>query len=102
MGSLLQRMTPHPTDPEQCVFDHWYYAFTPPNGEEVLRAQTNVRVDAKGAEQEFFDYGDRPMGIIPDQTWPSLLASNLGYGQGAFRERQQRAGRRNKLVAFNH
>ena len=52
-GVLLQRMTPHPTDPEQCVFDHWYYAFTPPNGEDILRAQTNVRVDAKGVEQDF-------------------------------------------------
>ena len=95
-GVLLQRMTPHPTDPEQCVFDHWYYAFTPPKGEELLRAQTNVRVDTKGAEQEFFDYGDRPMGIIPDQDVAITTGQQLGLRSRGFR-RATAAGQEDRI-----
>ena len=95
-GVLLQRMTPHPSDPEQCVFDHWYYAFTPSKGEEVLRAQTNVRVDAKGAEQEFFDYGDRPMGIIPDQDVAITTGQQLGLRSRGF-QRATAAGQEDRI-----
>ena len=83
-GVLLQRMTPHPTDPEQCVFDHWYYAFTPPEGEDLLRAQTNVRVDGENTEHQIFDYGDRPMGIIPDQDVAITTGQQLGLRSRGF------------------
>ena len=83
-GVLLQRMTPHPTDPEQCVFDHWYYAFSPPEGEDLLRAQTNVRVDGENTEHQFFDYGDRPMGIIPDQDVAITTGQQLGLRSRGF------------------
>ena len=95
-GVLLQRMTPHPNDPEQCTFDHWYYAFTPPNGEDVLRAQTNIRVDAKGVEQEFFDYGDRPMGIIPDQDVAITTGQQLGLRSRGFK-RATTAGQEDRI-----
>ena len=83
-GVLLQRMTPHPTDPERCVFDHWYYAFTPPEGEDLLRAQTNVRVDGENTEHQIFDYGDRPMGIIPDQDVAITTGQQLGLRSRGF------------------
>ena len=83
-GVLLQRMTPHPIDPEQCVFDHWYYAFTPPEGEDLLRAQTNVRVDGENTEHQIFDYGDRPMGIIPDQDVAITTGQQLGLRSRGF------------------
>ncbi|MGI9643013.1 MAG: aromatic ring-hydroxylating oxygenase subunit alpha, partial [Acidimicrobiia bacterium] len=45
-GLLMQRMRPHPTDPEQCLFDHWYYAFTPAvSGDGVAAGATNIRLD---------------------------------------------------------
>ena len=49
-----------------CVFDHWYYAFAPA-GEDVVGAQTSIRVDGVESEHQIFDYGEHPMGIIPDQ-----------------------------------
>ncbi len=76
-GVLLQRMRPHPSDPQQCVFDHWYYAFVPA-GTGVVGAQTNIRVDGIEAEHQVFDFGDRPMGIIPDQDVAITTGQQLG------------------------
>lgn len=86
-GVLLQRMRPHATDPNACVFDHWYYAFAPA-GTDVLDLQTNVRVDGLEAEHQIFEYGEHPMGIIPDQdlaitTGQQLGVRSRGY-QGAY------------------
>ena len=80
-------MRPHATDPTACVFDHWYYAFAPAS-RDMLGATTNVRVDGIDAEHLFFDYGDQPMGIIPDQdvaitTGQQLGVRSRGY-QGAY------------------
>jgi len=99
-GVLLQRMTPHPTDPEQCVFDHWYYAFTPSSGEELLRAQTNVRVDAENTEQQFFNYGDRPMGIIPDQDVAITTGQQLGLRSRGF-TRATASGQEDRISWFH-
>lgn len=86
-GVLLQRMRPHATDPQACVFDHWYYAFAPASP-DMLGAMTNVRVDGLDAEHLVFDHGEQPMGIIPDQdlaitTGQQLGVRSRGY-QGAY------------------
>ena len=73
-----------------------------PMVKRILRAQTNVRVDAKGAEQEFFDYGDRPMGIIPDQDVAITIGQQLATVKRLPESDSSGAGRQNKLVAFNH
>lgn len=99
-GVLLQRMTPHPTDPEQCVFDHWYYAFTPSEGEDLLRAQTNVRVDGENSEQQFFNYGDRPMGIIPDQDVAITTGQQLGLRSRGF-TRATASGQEDRISWFH-
>ncbi|MEG3586696.1 MAG: aromatic ring-hydroxylating dioxygenase subunit alpha [Actinomycetota bacterium] len=99
-GVLLQRMTPHPTDPEQCVFDHWYYAFTPSSGEDLLRAQTNVRVDGENTEQQFFNYGDRPMGIIPDQDVAITTGQQLGLRSRGF-TRATASGQEDRISWFH-
>jgi len=83
-GVLLQRMRPHPTDPNSCVFDHWYYAFVPA-GTGLVGAQTNIRVDGIEAEHQIFDYGDRPMGIIPDQDVSITIGQQLGLRSRGYR-----------------
>lgn len=84
-GLLMQRMRPHATDPEQCVFDHWYYAFTPASqtGGAVDTA-TNIRIDGVDANHEIFDYGDRPMGLIPDQDISITQGQQLGMRSRGF------------------
>ena len=81
-GVLLATYDATSSEPEQCVFDHWYYAFTPSKGEEVLRAQTNVRVDAKELNKNFLTMGTGLWALSQTKTWPSLQVNNLGYGQG--------------------
>ena len=99
-GVLLQRMRPHPTDPTQCLFDHWYYAFAPA-GREMLGAATNVRVDGPEAEHVVFDYGDQPMGIIPDQDVAITIGQQLGVQsrgyQGAYV-----SGQESRIARFHH
>ena len=85
-GLLMQRMRPHATDPEQCVFDHWYYAFAPAaaaGGQADI--ETNIRLDGIGAEHEVFDYGDQPMGIIPDQDIGITQGQQLGMRSRGFK-----------------
>ena len=84
-GVLLQRMRPHATDPQQCVFDHWYYAFPPSVEAGVQATTTNVRIDGTGVQHEVFDYGDRPMGIIPDQDIAVTTGQQLGLRSRGFR-----------------
>jgi len=78
-GLLMQRMRPHATDPEKCVFDHWYYAFDP-----VADGATNIRLDGVGAEHQVFDYGDQPMGLIPDQDISITQGQQLGMRSRGF------------------
>lgn len=83
-GVLLQRMRPHATDPNACLFDHWYYAFTPA-GHDIVGAQTNVRVDGVDAGHQIFDFGERPMGIIPDQDLAITTGQQLGVRSRGYR-----------------
>lgn len=83
-GVLLQRMRPQETDPGACLFDHWYYAFAP-EGTDIADAQTNVRVDGLEAEHQVFDFGDQPMGIIPDQDLAITTGQQLGVRSRGYR-----------------
>lgn len=99
-GVLLQRMRPHATDPTQCVFDHWYYAFAPA-GRDMLGAATNVRVDGPGAEHLVFDYGDQPMGIIPDQDVAITTGQQLGVRSRGYRGAYI-SGQETRIAWFHH
>lgn len=83
-GVLLQRMRPHASDPNQCVFDHWYYAFVGAAEDGVLSAQTNIRVDSLESEHDIFDWGDKRMGIIPDQDSAIAIGQQLGLRSRGF------------------
>ena len=51
----------------------------------MLGAQTNVRVDGLEADHEVFDFGDRPMGIIPDQDVAITTGQQLGLRSRGYR-----------------
>ncbi len=99
-GVLLQRMRPHPTDPNQCTFDHWYYAFVGAAADGVLAAQTNIRVDGLESEHDIFDYGTKPMGIIPDQDGSVALGQQLGLRSRGYRGAYP-AGQEERISAFH-
>jgi phenylpropionate dioxygenase-like ring-hydroxylating dioxygenase large terminal subunit len=99
-GVLLQRMRPHATDPNQCVFDHWYYAFVGAADDGVLAAQTNVRVDGLECVHEVFDWGDQPMGIIPDQDGAITIGQQLGLRSRGYRGAYP-AGQEDRISGFH-
>lgn len=105
-GLLMQRMRPHATDPERCVFDHWYYAFTPAANEGdvaggVTDRATNIRLDGLHVEHEVFDYGDRPMGLIPDQDISITQGQQLGMRSRGF-TKAVLAGQESRVAWFHH
>jgi hypothetical protein len=93
-------MRPHSDDPNRCVFDHWYYAFTAA-GESLVGAQTNVRVDGIGAEHQVFDYGDRPMGIVPDQDVAITIGQQLGVRSRGY-QGANLSGQETRIAGFHH
>lgn len=98
-GLLMQRMRPHATDPEKCVFDHWYYAFTPAT-DGLADAATNIRLDGVGAQHQVFDYGDQPMGLIPDQDISITTGQQLGMRSRGF-QRATLAGQESRVARFH-
>ena len=51
----------------------------------MLGVQTNVRVDGVEAEHQFFDYGEHPMGIVPDQDLAITTGQQLGVRSRGYR-----------------
>ncbi len=98
-GVLLQRMRPHATDPNKCTFDHWYYASVGAD-DAVVTLQTNVRVDGIESQHEVFDYGSKPMGIIPDQDGSVVLGQQLGMRSRGYRGAYP-AGQEERISAFH-
>jgi len=82
---LLQRMRPHPTDPQRCLFDHWTYA-SPAAIEHGLYRSSDGRVEVKGeAELQTIDYGETSMGIIADQDIGITTGQQLGLRSRGYR-----------------
>lgn len=82
---LLQRMRPHPTDPQQCRFDHWIYV-SPEAIEHGVFRSSDGRVEFTGdAEVDMIEYGDRPMGMIPDQDIGITTGQQLGLRSRGYR-----------------
>jgi phenylpropionate dioxygenase-like ring-hydroxylating dioxygenase large terminal subunit len=60
---------PHPTDPEKCTFDYWYFAM-PVEGQDEVGTIVGMR-PMEAAEQETYDYGS---GIpLPDMEGSFLI-----------------------------
>lgn len=64
-GMLFLRALPHPTDPEQCLFDCWYYNFGDMSSHKSL-----VTLDGEAAQdhapREYVRYGEKSLGVILD------------------------------------
>jgi hypothetical protein len=61
-GFHFLRARPHPTDPEQCVFDNWWYASQPKGETSPVRTTAGFVERNAHAEHEVFELGQRSMG----------------------------------------
>jgi Ring hydroxylating alpha subunit (catalytic domain) len=64
-GMLFLRALPHASDPEQCLFDCWYYTFGEANSfGQLLTAEG---AEGKGqAARQVVDYGATSLGVVLD------------------------------------
>jgi len=76
-GFSIFRTEPHPTDPEKCTFEYWYFAM-PVEGVETVETITGDRPIA-AAEQERYEYGS---GIPLPDLEGSFLIQDLTVAVG--------------------
>jgi len=82
---LMQRMRPHPTDPQRCLFDHWTYV-SPAAINHGLFRNSGGRTEFQGdAEVETIEYGEKRMGIIADQDIGITTGQQLGLRSRGYR-----------------
>lgn len=83
-GLLFLRSTPHPTDPESCIFDSWYYTFGGSNSTMDL-----VTLDSGGtherAPRELVNYGEKSLGIVLDGDAWVMVGQQLGMRSRGYR-----------------
>ena len=80
-GVLLQRMRPDPSDPQKCLFDHWYYT----KNTELADSATNIELTDNSNPQEVIQYGEQSMGLIPDQDIAISIMQQLGLRSRGYR-----------------
>ena len=83
-GFHFLRARPHPTDPEQCVFDNWWYASRPAN--DTSPVSTMIGPVERNAEvvHESFEYGTRSMGPTIDQDMAVFVEQQKGFRSRGF------------------
>jgi phenylpropionate dioxygenase-like ring-hydroxylating dioxygenase large terminal subunit len=84
-GFHFLRARPHRSDPEQCVFDNWWYA-SQPEGETAPVYTMVGPVDRKAeAVHQVFSYGEKSMGPGIDQDVAIFPEQQKGFRSRGFK-----------------
>jgi phenylpropionate dioxygenase-like ring-hydroxylating dioxygenase large terminal subunit len=75
-GFQLLRTEPHPTDPERCVFDHWYM-MPPVAGMDEVDTPIG-RLPFRPAERQRIAHGAGTLGAVADQDLSVSESQQLG------------------------
>jgi hypothetical protein len=78
-GFHFLRARPHPTDPEQCIFDNWWYASQPEG--ETLPVSTMLGPVDRDAEvpHDVFELGEKSMGKTIDEDIAVFVRQQKGF-----------------------
>ncbi len=78
-GFHFLRARPHPTDPEQCIFDNWWYA-SQPEGDN-LPVSTMLGPVERDAEvpHDVFEVGEKSMGKTIDEDIAVFVRQQKGF-----------------------
>jgi phenylpropionate dioxygenase-like ring-hydroxylating dioxygenase large terminal subunit len=100
-GFQILRSEPHPTDPEKCIFDHWYM-MPPVEGRTEVVTPTGV-VPYKDAERERVVYGEKSLGFVADQDMSIVVGQqegvhSRGYTGGILTGQEKRVQRFHELL----
>ena len=102
-GFHFLRARPHPTDPEQCVFDNWWYASQPKGETSPVRTTAGIVERNVHVEHEVFELGQRSMGRTIDQDieiFPLQQAGfrSRGYEGAYLADQESRVRRYHELI----
>jgi hypothetical protein len=102
-GFHFLRARPHPTDPEQCLFDNWWYAPDPEGVTEPVRTTAGLVERDAIVEHEVFEAGSQTMGLTIDQDMSIFPAQQMGMRsrgyQGSYLAGQEsRVSRLHELI----
>jgi phenylpropionate dioxygenase-like ring-hydroxylating dioxygenase large terminal subunit len=78
-GFHFLRARPHPTDPEQCIFDNWWYASQPEGETGDVRTTAGLVPRDAEVEHEVFELGEQTMGLTIDQDLSILPGQQQGF-----------------------
>ena len=84
-GFHFLRARPHPTDPEQCVFDNWWYASQPSGETAPVRTTAGVVERDAEVEHEVYEFGELSMGITIDQDLEIMPGQQAGLKSRGYR-----------------
>ena len=84
-GFHFLRARPHPTDPEKCLFDHFWYASQPNKETAPVRTTKGILDRSQYAEREFFNYGEESMGQTIDQDGAIFVLQQQGLRSRGFK-----------------
>lgn len=77
-GFHFLRARPHPTDPEKCLFDNWWYAPDPEGVSGPVWTTAGVVERDAIVEHELFEPGEQSMGLTIDQDMAIFPAQQMG------------------------
>ncbi len=99
-GFQVLRSEPHPTDPEKCIFDHWFF-MPPVEGRSEVMTPLGMRpfVDA---EREYPKPGDS-LGFVADQDLSIITGQqqglhSRGYKGGILSKQEKRVQRFHEIL----
>ena len=100
-GFQVLRSEPHPTDPEKCIFDHWYYV--PVIAGETTAVTPCGVVPVEAVERDRFAYGSKSLGFVADQDLGIAAGQqqglhSRGYTGGLLTRQENRIQRFHELL----
>lgn len=84
-GFHFLRARPHPTDPEQCLFDNWWYAPDPDGVSGPVRTTAGLVERDADVQHEVFAAGEQSMGLTIDQDMSIFPAQQSGMRSRGYR-----------------
>lgn len=83
-GWQVLRPEPHPTDPEKCIFDHWFFVPVV-EGQEQVETPIGL-LPVEPGEHQVFKHGERSLGFVADQDLSIAVGQQLGLASRSFRD----------------
>ena len=99
-GFHFLRAKPHPTDPEKCVFDNWWYASNPEHETSPIRTTVGISERGEYAEHEVFDLGEKSLGQTIDQDSAVFILQQHGLRSRGF-DRAYFAGQEKRIRRYH-